>query len=181
MSMDETRSSTLEEIYARAREEREWWEQVLAARDAEAMTRPGIVSPDWSFKDLVAHLNGWRRRAIDQMVADRDRVARPADPWPTELNAITDEDDQLNRINAWIQDQGRQMSLDEVIAESRSHWDELYAVITTTSPEDMRDPQLFAYLDGESLEDAIMTRSLWGHLHDEHGNDIAAWLSESEG
>jgi hypothetical protein len=175
--MDETQSSTLEAIYARAREERAWWETVLTARSADAMTLPGTINPEWSFKDLVNHLNGWRRRAIDQMQADRARRDRPADAWPAELNTISDEDEQVDQINAWIQDQGSRLSLDEVIAESRSHWDELYALITTTSAEDMRDPQLFAYLDGQSLEEAVMTGSLWDHVHGEHGDDIAAWVA----
>lgn len=174
--MDETQPYTLEAIFARARDERAWWEGVVAARPARDMTQPGTITPEWSFKDLVNHLNGWRRRAIDHMHADRARRERPAEAWPDELNAIADEDEQVDRINAWIQARGQQLSLDEVIAESRSQWDELYALITTTSEEDMRDPQLFSYLDGHSLGDAVISGDLWDHVHGEHGDDIAAWV-----
>jgi len=98
--MDKTQSHTLEDIYARAKKEQTWWEEVLTARSAEEMTQPGTINPEWSFKDLVNHLNGWRRRALDQLAADRARRERPADAWPAELNAIADEDEQVDRINA---------------------------------------------------------------------------------
>lgn len=179
--MDERQPCTVEEICARANQERVWWEQVLAARGTDAMTQPGIVTPEWSFKDLVVHLNGWQRRALDQMAADRDRRKRPADPWPAGLNAIPDEDERVNQINAWIQEQGRHLSLAQVLADTRSQWDELLALISTTSVEDMSDPQLFAYLDGQSLGDAVMTGKLFSHVHDEHGADIERWLRGSEG
>jgi len=42
----------------------------------------------------------------------------------------------------------------------------------------MRDPKLFGYLDGHSLEEAVMSGSLWEHVHDEHGKDIEGWLRE---
>lgn len=41
-----------------AREERARWEVLLAQVGSEHMRQPGALG-EWTFKDLVAHLNGW--------------------------------------------------------------------------------------------------------------------------
>ena len=63
----------------------------------DRMTEPGPMGA-WTFKDLSAHLLGWRDRTIARLEAAAEGRTEPPAPWPAEL----DDDDS---INAWIHEQ----------------------------------------------------------------------------
>jgi hypothetical protein len=56
-------------LLAQIEREQAFWTQLLAEIGTEHMLQPGAAG-DWSFKDVVAHLNGWRTR---QTVIDRSK------------------------------------------------------------------------------------------------------------
>ena len=67
------------------------------------MTEPGPMG-EWTFKDLAAHLLGWRNRTIARLEAAAGRVEKPpANPWPAEL----DDDDDDQRLDPGTQPDDR--------------------------------------------------------------------------
>ncbi|HNP74253.1 MAG TPA: hypothetical protein PKK15_24250, partial [Kouleothrix sp.] len=51
--------------------ERGLWDAMVAEVGEGRMLQPG-ASGDWSFKDVVAHLNGWRIVTLARLAAARD-------------------------------------------------------------------------------------------------------------
>jgi hypothetical protein len=62
--------------------ERGIWEQLLAEIGADRMLEPGATG-EWRFKDVVAHLNGWRTKTLARLdAAGHDQPP----PWPADLS-----------------------------------------------------------------------------------------------
>lgn len=152
------------ELLTGLHDEQRQWELLLAQIGEGRMERPGVAG-DWTMKDIVAHLTGWRRRTVDRLEAARRGGPDPAPPWPAQLQS----DDE---INAWIYEEGRGRSLEEVLADSRQVFRRLVAAIESFPEAELMDPGRFAWLEGETLTPA----GLFGHFHEEHEPDIRAWL-----
>jgi hypothetical protein len=116
------------------------------------------------FKDLTAHITGWRERTIARIDAGPDTDPRP--PWPATLTG----DDE---INDWIYAQNRDRPLDDVLSDADRSFDRLAAAIDELPDDDLLAPGRFPWLDDMALADAIS----FGHLHEEHEPDIRAWLA----
>jgi hypothetical protein len=125
---------------------------------------------DWSFKDLVAHLDGWRARWLQRMEASIAGRPEPASPWPANLD--TDE------INAWIYERNRDRLLGEVIDESRQSFARLSEIVQRLPDEALSDPDYFPWLEGDALGPAIANGGYFGHLHEEHEPEVRRWLAE---
>lgn len=67
------------------------WEALLNQIGPTRVDQPG-VNEDWSFKDLVAHLNGWQPRLIASIPAAQRGEPEPPPPWPAHLQT---EDESL--------------------------------------------------------------------------------------
>lgn len=156
-------------------DERAWWESILNATTPENMEQPGVAGA-WSLKDVVAHLSGWQRRTLDRLAAGCQGESAPLPPWPLELEEIEDEDESVDRINAWIYESNRGRSVAEVLAESRGQWDELRALVDTMPESVLNDPDRFPNLEGKSLGDSIASRYLFSHFHDEHEPGFRVWI-----
>jgi hypothetical protein len=103
-------------LLAQIEREQAFWTQLLAEIGTEHMLQPGAAG-DWSFKDVVAHLNGWRSKTIERLDAAQHGHVPAAAPWPAAL----DEDDDVEEINAWIYRENRDRPLQIVLDEySRS-------------------------------------------------------------
>jgi hypothetical protein len=61
------------------------------------MDQPGAAA-DWSIKDIIAHLTGWRHRTVARLQAAQRGEGEPPAPWPAHLQNGVD----LNKINACI-------------------------------------------------------------------------------
>ncbi len=137
------------------------WETLLAAIGEARMTQP-LGPGQWSVKDIVAHLAGWRVRTVGRLRAMANGQADPPNPWPAHLQ----DDDE---VNAWLHAQSRDKPLAEVLAASRQVFDDL-VVAAASLPDD-------AQLDGQPLTGAV----LFGHFHEEHEADLRAWLARAGG
>ncbi len=117
--------------------ERLVWERLLAAVGEERMEQPG-ASGEWSFKDVVAHLSGWRIRTLARLHAALTGAEPVPPPWPTDL----DEDSEagLTQINAWIERAGRERSLEEVLDEARHSFDLMRDAVLALSDEELSGP-----------------------------------------
>lgn len=157
------------EILTAIERERGDWEDVLAKVGEARMTEPGAFGT-WSFKDLVAHLNGWKARKLARLEAAAGNRPEPADPWPADLGDDTDV------INAWIDTQNHDRLLADVIEESREHFARLAEVVQMLPNEALADPHRFAWMEGEAIGPAIVDGTWFEHWHDEHEPEVRAWL-----
>jgi uncharacterized protein (TIGR03083 family) len=156
---------TRESVAARLRTDREFWRSLVAEVGRDRMNEPGPMG-EWTFKDLVAHLVGWRNRRIRQIEAIGRGEPEPPEPWPAEL----DDDD---RINDWIHEHDRGRTLDDILADYDSSFERLAQAIEALPDQTKSDPDGVAWTEGAPFEDGDPT----SHLHDEHLPAIRAWLA----
>jgi len=165
--------TTKAELLDAVRAERAGWDRLLAAVGEERMMRPGVAG-EWTFKDVAAHLSGWRERTLLRLDAARGGTAPAPAPWPAELD--DDTDDGVDQINDWIYRRNQDRSIEEVLDESRRQLQQLEEVVAALSEEDLFDPHRFPWMEGEPLGPGIVGGS-FGHLHEEHEPGIRAWLA----
>ncbi len=153
---------TRDELARLVHQERADWHALLAEVGEDRMDEPGPMG-DWTFKDLAAHLLGWRERTIARIEAGPG--GNPPTPWPASLE--TDDE-----INAWIHEQHRDRPLRDVLADVDRSYERLAALIETMPEEDLMTPGRFDFLEGKAFADV----NVFGHLHEEHEPSIRAWL-----
>lgn len=153
--------------------EQAFWEQLVAEIGEQRMHEPGAAG-DWTFKDVVGHLNGWRSVTLARLDAARAGRAPAAPPWPAHLS----EDDNLDEINAWIYDHYRDQPLAEVLAEYQRSFGQMREAVAALPERDLNEPGRHAWLDGYPLAE-VVTNS-FGHLHEEHEPALRAWLGRRQ-
>jgi hypothetical protein len=156
------------QVLAAIDRERDAWETLLAEVGEARMFEPGAMG-DWTFKDLVAHITGWRSRALQRLEAAARGQPEPAPPWPG--NLATDD-----VINDWIYERNRDRFLGEVVDESRESYARLAEIIQMLPDEALTDSNRFPWMEGEALGPAIASGSFFSHLHEEHEPEIREWL-----
>jgi len=158
-------------VLAAIERERQAWEMLLAEVGESRMLEPGPMG-DWSFKDLIAHLDGWRARGLQRMEAAIAGQPEPPAPWPARLE--TDDE-----INTWIYERNKDRLLGEVINESRESFARLSEIVQRLPDEALSDSDYFPWLEGNALGPAIENGDYFGHLHEEHEPAVRRWLSEA--
>lgn len=158
-------TTTKVDLLARIEAEREYWRSLVARAGPDRLEEPGPMGA-WTFKDLAAHLTGWRERAIGRLEAAGRGDEAPPTPWPPHLI----EDDE---VNDWIQSQSAGRTARDVLEAADDSFQRLASAVAALSEEDVETPGRFPWLDGQSLAGA----DLFGHLHEEHESDILAWLA----
>ncbi|MDQ4099499.1 MAG: ClbS/DfsB family four-helix bundle protein, partial [Chloroflexota bacterium] len=121
------------------------------------------------FKDLAAHLIGWRERTIGRIEAAARGEPEPPPPWPAEFT----EDDT---INDWIYHQHRDQPLRDVLADADQSYARLAAAVAALPEEAVTTPGYFPWMEGRALADG----NLFDHLHEEHEPDVKAWLARQQ-
>ena len=146
------------------REGQRRWRQLVA--DVGTRTdEPGAMG-EWTFKDVAAHLTGWRRRTIARLHAAARGEPPPPNPWPHELG---DEED--DPINAWMHEQTKDLPADEILADADAAYDDLVAAVDALPDEVLTDPRRFEWMEGVALADG----EFMGHF-EEHEADVRRWL-----
>ena len=148
--------------------ERDAWETLLIEVGEARMFEPGAMG-EWTFKDLVAHITGWRARGLQRLEAAARGQPEPPPPWPA--NLTTDDE-----INDWIHERNQDRLLGEVVAESRESYARLAEIVQMLPDEALADPARFRWMEGEALGPAIASGSFFSHLHEEHEPEIREWL-----
>ena len=157
-----------DDLLAHIEAEHASWRALIAEVGEERMEQPGPMG-DWTFKDLVAHLTGWRERTIRRLEAGPGR--EPPTAWPDHLT----EDDE---INAWIYEQNKDRLLTEILEESREGYARLAAVVSMVPEEDLNDSARFPAEEGSTLGLDLVSGAFFGHLHEEHEPAIRAWMAK---
>lgn len=156
------------EFLAKLQGEQAAWVKLLDSIDDAGKTEPGVTG-DWSIKDIVGHLVGWRQRTVARLQAALQHQPVAPPPWPSHLQ--TDDE-----INAWIFASNHERSLSAVLQEDRDVFRQLVEAISAFPEVELLDPQRFAMLEGQPMVEA----DFFGHYHEEHEADIRAWLSKRQ-
>ncbi len=167
--MTDESGPTKGETLAAIERERAAWENLLAEVGEDRMLEPGPMG-DWTFKDLVAHLTGWRARGLQRLEAAANGQPPPDPVWPAHLT--TDDE-----INAWIHAQNQDRLLGEVLAESRDSYARLAVIVQMLPEAALTDTDIFPWLEGSALGEAIVNGDYFEHLHVEHEQAIRGWLA----
>jgi hypothetical protein len=151
------------------RQEYQGWQELLEQIGPENMNKPDVAG-DWSIKDIVAHLTGWRKRTVARLqAAQRGETGTPP-PWDPKLS--TDDE-----INAWIYEANRGHSVQEVLDESDQVFQQVLMAVEGLPDEVLQEPQRYLpWLEGNPFTPA----ALFAHYHDEHEADMRAWLARIE-
>jgi hypothetical protein len=151
---------------------REELDRVVTEAGAERIEEAGSFG-DWTFKDVIAHLTGWRQVTAARLEAGL-RHEEPVFPWPAGL----DEEDNVDAINNWFYEASRDKPLAEVLRESEEAFARVEQAIEAMPEEDLLGPGRFAWLHwtDEALGPAVV-RGTHGHYHGEHGPTIREWLA----
>lgn len=161
MGLDTSKAQLLADLDS----EQAGWEALLAEIGTKHMEQPGVAG-EWSIKDIIAHLTGWRRRTLARFQAALRHEPPPPPAWPADL-----QDDYA--INAWIYGATHDQPLADILRDSRAVFDQLVATFAAFPEDELRDPARFPWLEGETWNAAI----LFGHFHDEHEPDMRAFLA----
>lgn len=149
------------------------WRELVAEVGDDRMDEPGPMG-DWTFRDLVSHLTGWRSYSISRLEAVARGEADAPFPWPPVLT--TDDD-----INDWLRDTAARQSLAEVLAEHETTFGRLRAVIEEMPDDVLADPGSFPWMEGDAVGEAIVSGRFFAHLHEEHEPAVRAWLEGTSG
>lgn len=163
--------------------ERAWWRAVvdLAAQNAP-VTGDEPVSGSWTYRELIGHINGWRRWTAARLEAAADGTGRPIPPWPESMSDETERG--TDAINAWFKEQSRNTSLNETIEETFALLDRLGEAVERIPDDRLLTPGVFASTD-PALADFPIGPALVGfsimHVHIDHAPELELWLSERIG
>jgi hypothetical protein len=169
--MTESTMPTKGEVIAAINREREAWETLLVEVGEARMLEPGAMG-EWTFKDLVAHITGWRARSLRRLEAVANGQPEPDPVWPA--NRVTDDE-----INDWIHEVNKDRLLGEVIGESRESYARLTEIVQMLPDDALTDPDRFPWLEGTPLGLVLVSGEFFSHLHQEHEPEIRRWLQES--
>ena len=159
--------------------ERDWWRAVLdlATQDGP-LTGDEAIDGNWTVKELLAHVNGWRGWTVARLEAAADGDGKPVPPWPAGMSDTTEKG--TDEINAWFGEQSRAESLETLVERLNGQLDALDAVVERMPAEDLLTPGRFTSSD-PGLRDLPIGPALIGfsivHVHEEHAPALEAWLT----
>lgn len=168
--------NTREELLATIQSLREDLDQVVAEVDEERMLEPETFG-EWSFKDLIAHLTGWRLTTATRLEAGL-RGGEPVYPWPSQLDESDDLDvGNVDEINRWFFETNRDKPFAVILRESNETFERVERAIAAMPEDDLLMPGRFAWVSwtGEGLGPAVV-RGTRNHYRHEHEPAISVWL-----
>ncbi|HEV2107646.1 MAG TPA: ClbS/DfsB family four-helix bundle protein [Thermomicrobiales bacterium] len=127
----------------------------------------------WTFKDIIAHLTGWRLLTAARLEAGLSG-GEPAKPWPGSL----DEDADLDEINRWFYEANRDKSFAEIKRESHETFDRVERAIAALPERDLLEVDRFPWLQGHALGPAVLQGTL--EHYREHEPDLRARLTTKD-
>jgi hypothetical protein len=147
------------------------WEDLVSQVDEAAMDEPGAMG-DWSFKDVAAHLNGWRELTIARLESAAGDKTAPSQPWP---DGFHDENNEAtDATNAWLHARARERSANDILAEARDQFARIRALVEAIPEADL--DARYPWLNGYPVSAVI--EGMLEHLHVDHEPDLRAWLAK---
>ena len=155
------------------RQEFSRWEELLGSlRDEQIVRRdlPGGLS----VKDVVAHLMAWQGLSIARLEAAIDNRDPSYRLGPEGLDP--DEDENIEKINAWIHGNYLDMPWVEVYGKWSSGFLHFVELAEKIPEEALMQPARFAWLKDTPL--AAVVEGSYEHHHDEHYGPLVRELEE---
>lgn len=134
----------------------------------EAMHEPGVIG-DWSIKDILIHLSLWEAELVTLLWQAR----QGRKPTTAQLGPET-----VDELNASWHLMHKDRALERVLDDFHAVRHQTARRVDGFTDQELADPDLFPWLDGEPLEHWIAEDS-YGH-EDEHMAQIVIWR-ESRG
>jgi hypothetical protein len=144
-------------------------ERLVAEAGPARMEVTNLVG-GWSLKEIVAHLTAWRWWSVARMEAAVQGKS-PVPPWSDELDEEREGD--VDRINSWFNEVSRDLSVADVLRDSRATLDRVEAAILALADVDLFTSGRHSWL-GEYPLAAVVTGSA-EHLR-EHDEEATAAL-----
>lgn len=160
-------------ILAALREEFDQWQQLLDHLEEGQTTTPLLPSP-WSIKDVLAHLMAWQKRSTARMQAAALGTEPDFHLWPDEI----DPEGDVDRANAWIYNNYRDLPWSSVHAEWKEGFERFLASIEPISEPLLLGTEVFPWIKPYPL--VIVPLGSYDH-HQEHYETSLAWLREHAG
>jgi len=139
-----TKGALLEEIHA----EREKLENLIEPLTPEERAKPGAPG-EWSVKDTLAHLAEWEQLLL---VWHKAGVRGEIPPLPAEGYTWGRMDD----LNAAIFEKYRDWTLEDVLAYSRSSYQQVLDTVQEMSEDELFTPGRFAWTKKNRLVDYVI-------------------------
>lgn len=148
--------------------ERTEWQELVDDVGPDRLETPGAMGR-WTFRDLAAHLTFWSDYVIDDIYASPS--GKRTYPWPDEIDR---EDDDA--INAWVQQEQRKRTQDEVLADADALYDRLDACFRRAPDVLLLERGIIPWVPEEMTLAEFAQRDLFRHLHEDHEPDVRAML-----
>jgi diadenosine tetraphosphate (Ap4A) HIT family hydrolase len=133
-----------EELLAGSQAERAALEKLLSDLTPEQMVRPGVLG-EWSVKDILTHLSEWEQMFLGWIGASQrgETPAVPAEGYKW---------NQLAALNLRIYEKYRDLPLPEVLALSEASYQQVMAVFSDLSAEEIFTPARFPWMKHHALD-----------------------------
>ena len=151
------------QLIEQVRQARAQWVGLLGEVGVDHMEQPGAMG-DWTFRDLLAHLNAWWQREVARLEAAQRGSAPEKEPG-------FDVED----FNLKVYKENMDRPVVELLDESRAVWDRLEHSLQALSEQDLTEPGRFAWMGGQALGPAVV-RDFLAHLQEEHMPSLRHWL-----
>ncbi|MEO8611550.1 MAG: ClbS/DfsB family four-helix bundle protein [Chloroflexota bacterium] len=130
------------------------------ATDEQLTARPG-PQPDWSVKDLIAHLTFWEQDMLTSL-------------GNSALATTPDWNDSTDAVNARVFQANQDRSLDEIRTAFRRSLDQICDLVGSLSDADLDSTEMLPTPDRMPLWQYIADET-YEHYHDDHLPDVRAW------
>jgi hypothetical protein len=142
-----------EAVLKRIRVERRRLEKNLSELEPEQMIEPGVIG-HWSVKDILAHLVDWEQRILGWYRAGL-RGEIPETPAP----GSTWSRDDMDALNQRIYEKYRDRSLEQVLEDFESSYQETYETVESILESDMFEPGRFKWTGRGNLVGYILANT----------------------
>jgi hypothetical protein len=180
MSTSNESSSTKQAVLDRLATEQAAWDALVAEVDPAWAGEPNAMGA-WSFKDVAAHIAGWRQAFVNDVVAAVQGTPPPSLGWPYTHEKTEEEtpegDAKTQAVNDWLFAQSRPRTYDQVLAEAALQWTTLRAAVALMPDDLIERGDAIASLGGQSLAEILLGEVAFPHFHEEHEPEIRQWLA----
>ena len=141
-----------EKVIARVKTERSRWSDIIARMDDDMMLKPGVEG-HWSVKDILAHVVWYEREVVGVL---RSRAFVGSNLWAL----------PLDERNAGVYEETRNMTLEEVRAESARVFPQLLEQLEALPKDAYGDASRFPGMPAEWEPWFIIAGNTFNHYPD---------------
>jgi hypothetical protein len=143
-------------------------EAIFAPLNPTQMTTEGII-PDWSIKDMLAHIASWHHRLLTWLHA----AIRHEEPTISGPDSV----EEMDALNAQFYQENKSRPLDEVLTDFRTTHQQIMDIIQAMPEDDLISSQRFVWTKGSPLWQ-LVAGDTYEH-YQEHIGQIQKWLVQS--